>query len=245
MRTIGIERERFITNTQGIVVPAIGTLLPMVYHIAREYGVSKSRFSYELFAGQIEDRTPPSLNAEETKAALLENERCLQDAAKILGLGFDHSEFVETELVKAFDVNPFDERHGQIWRTIPNERRVAASVVAAVHVHVSATGQEAVQIINRCRGDVVDRLVSIGDHSNRRRIDAYRAMAETDGVPPIFENHSAMMAYIDSKGGEKNVWDLVRYKPSTGTVEFRMFGATPSVDEILGYLVACQNVLGD
>jgi hypothetical protein len=50
------------------------------------------------------------------------------------------------------------------------------------------------------------------------------------------------MERITSKGGEKNVWDLVWYKPSTKTVEFRMFGVTPNVEEILGYIKACCDV---
>lgn len=240
MRTFGIERERFIVNAQGIILPEIGRLLPTVQRLASEQGVSENLFSYELFAGQIEDRTPPSSSLEEIRTALLVNEKILQQAAKELGLGYDHSEFVETKYVDAFEVNPFDERHRQIWASIPSERRIAASVVAAVHVHVSATGEEAVKILNLCRSDVVNRLIVLGDHSDHRRINAYRTMAETDGVPPVFASFSEVMAYITSKGGEKNVWDLVRYKPSTMTVEFRMFGATPSEEEILGYVTACR-----
>ncbi len=240
MRTFGIERERFIVNAQGVVVPEIGRLLPAVQQLACEQGVSESLFSYELFAGQIEDRTPPCSSLEEIRAALLQNERVLQEAAGNLGLGFNHSEFVEANLVDVFEVNPFDERHRQIWASIPNERRIAASVVAAIHVHISVTGKEAVKILNLCRSDVINRLISLGDHSNLRRINAYRTMAETDGVPPMFASFSEVKAYIGSKGGEKDVWDLVRYKPSTKTVEFRMFGATPCVEEILGFVIACQ-----
>ncbi len=240
MRTFGVERERFIVNAQSIIVPEIGRLLPVVHRHARERGVSENLYSYELFAGQIEDRTPPSSTLEGIRTALLENERIMQEAARELGLGFDHSEFVEAKFVDAFEVNPFDERHRKIWDSIPSERRIAASVVAAIHVHISVTGKEAVKILNICRSDVINRLISLGDHSNLRRINAYRTMAETDGVPPMFASFSEVKAYIGSKGGEKNVWDLVRYKPSTKTVEFRMFGATPSIEEILGFVTACQ-----
>lgn len=244
MRTFGIERERFITNAHGKIVPAIGKLLPLVHRIARGRGLSENLFSFELFAGQVEDRTPPCLNLEAVKNALLANDGVLLEAAGILGLTFDHSEFADEEMVVAFEVNPFDERHQRIWASIPNDRRVAASVVAAVHVHVSVADEEAVRILNLCRRNVIDRLISIGDHSNLKRINAYRTMAETDGIPPMFAGFSEVMEYIASKGGEKNVWDLVRYKPSTKTVEFRMFGATQRVEEILGYVKACQNVSG-
>lgn len=242
MRTFGIERERFIINSQGKIIPAIGELLPLVHRIARERGLTENRFSFELFAGQIEDRTPPCNSHEEIKAALLENDDILLEAADSLNLGFDHSEFVEKEWVKAFKVNPFDERHRQIWASIPDDRRTAASIVAAVHIHISADNEEVVQILNLCRRDVVNHLIAIGDHSCFKRINAYCVMAETDGISPVFTNLSEVMEYIVSKGGEKNVWDFVRYKPSTQTVEFRMFGATQSVEEILGYVKACQDV---
>ena len=242
MRTFGIERERFIVNAQGKIIPAIGELLPCVHRLARERGLSENLFSFELFAGQIEDRTPPCCNLEAIRTALSANDGVLLEAASSLGLAFDHSKFVDEEMVVAFEVNPFDERHRRIWASIPNDRRIAASVIAAVHVHISVADEEAVRILNLCRKDVIDRLIAVGDHLSLKRINAYRMMAETDGVPPEFVSFSEVMAYITSKGGEKNVWDLVRYKPSTKTVEFRMFGATQSIEEILGYVKACQDV---
>ena len=94
MRTFGIERERFITNAQGKIVPAIGKLLPLVHRFAGERGLSEDMFSFELFAGQIEDRTPPCRNLGEIEAALLTNDKILIEAANIFGLRFDHSEFI-------------------------------------------------------------------------------------------------------------------------------------------------------
>ncbi len=244
MRTYGVERERFITNAQGEIVSAVGTLLPLVHQIASNRGLANIRFTYELFAGQIEDRTPPAENLQSVETALLENDEVLLAAADRLGLAFNHSEFVTPEKVVSFEVNPFDERHQQIWREISLDRRIPASTVTGVHVHISASENEAVKVLNRCRSDVIDRLIAIGDHSNLQRVNAYRTMAGVDGVPPLFACLSELMEYINAKGGEKNVWDFVRYKPSTQTVEFRMFGATQNVDEILGYVKACQQVFG-
>ncbi len=242
MRTFGIERERFIVNPEGKIVPAIGRLLPRIYQIAKQEKISKKLFSFELFAGQVEDRTPPCENMKTIKDALEINNSIMVKAVDEFGLSFDHSEFVEEKRVTLFEVNPFSERHQKIWNSISHERKVSASIVAAVHVHISVNDREAVRVINLCRKDVIDSLICIGDHSDFRRINAYRTMAETDGVPPIFSTFSELMEYIASKGGEKNVWDLVRFKPSTGTIEFRMFGATPSIKEIIGYIQACRDV---
>lgn len=241
-KTFGIERERFILNAQNQIVPEIGKLLPLVQKIARERDVSMDRFTYELFAGQIEDRTPPCCDLFSLRDSLVVNDNILNLAINKLNLSFDYSEFVDVEKIASFDVNPFDERHKKIWASIPEERRMSASVVAAVHVHISVNEDDAVQLLNLCRKDVVDHLISLGDHSCFKRINAYRIMAETDGVPPLFSNFSEVMNYITLSGGEKNIWDLVRYKPSTGTVEFRMFGTTPNVDEIIGYVNACLSV---
>ena len=245
MRTYGIERERFIQNAQGQIVPAIGALLPLVQQLARDGGLSENRFTFELFAGQIEDRTQPSGNLAEVRRALVQNDMLLSEAARQCGFTFDYSEFMELERIISLEVNPFDERHQKIWGVIPVDRKVAASVVAAVHVHISVAESEVAQCLNSCRLDVIERLITLGDHSGGARTNSYRVMAETNGVPPIFSNFSEVMAYITSKGGERNVWDLVRYKPTTGTVEFRMFGATESVDEVFGYIEACHRIVQD
>ena len=242
-RTFGVEREAFIINSVGQIVPAIGTLLPKVGEMAKAVNVPNELFTYEMFAGQIEDRTEPCSSLEELKAALTINKEVMDEAARLLNLSLSYTEIVAEDTITSLEVNPFSERHQQIWREIPHVRRVAASVVAAVHVHLSASEEEAVELLNRCRKKVVDGLVILGDHSDLRRINAYCTMAEIDGVPPTFSSFSELMNYIVSKGGEKNVWDLVRYKPSTRTVEFRMFGTTPSVSEIIGYVEACLDVV--
>lgn len=243
-KTIGIERERFIADSEGRIVSAIGTLLPEVWKEAGKQGVPEDLFTYELFAGQIEDRILPCRSLDEARESLLRNDRIMSAAASRLGLAYDYSEAVEADRIASLEVNPFDARHKQIWQSISPERRLSASIVAAVHVHISAAEDEAVRILNVCRPNVVDSLIRIGDHSGFRRINAYRGMAQTDGVPPVFSEFSGLMDYIGSKGGEKNVWDLVRYKPSTKTVEFRMFGATQSVDEAIGYVNACCELIG-
>jgi len=111
--------------------------------------------------------------------------------------------------------------------------------VVAVHVHLEVSPSKAVALLNYCREGIIENLIKLGDHSRGQRIKAYQAMAETNGVPPIFTNTKKLLDYIEHSGGEKNVWDLVRYKPSTGTVEFRMFGATENIREIIGYVEAC------
>lgn len=242
--TLGIERERFIISRyNNKIVSAIGTLLPKVQKIGKNMGLPVNLFGYELFAGQIEDRTLPCDSLPMLKNALIANDSVMDEVANQDGLAFDFSEFVEENQIEKLEVNPFDQRHQNIWRSISSERRSAASRVASVHVHLSVCEHKALRLLNACRKTEIERLISIGDHSQGRRIETYRKMAETDGIPPEFRSFEDVLAYINSHGGEKNVWDLVRYKPSTKTIEFRMFGSTNSVREVIGYVKACLELL--
>ena len=242
--TIGVERERFIMRrSDGKIVPMIGTLLPIIQNVAEKNALPPSLFCYELFAGQIEDRTMPCDSLRQLREALAANDSVMEEVANQNGLAFCFSEFIEESQIASLEVNPFDQRHQDIWGSLSQERRVAASAVAAVHIHLAVSEKKAVKLLNACRKEAVDRLSKIGDHSNGKRIAAYVTMAQTLGIPPVFSDFQSVIRYIDDHGGEKNVWDLVRYKPSTKTVEFRMFGATQSVEEIIEYGTACIELL--
>lgn len=242
METLGIEREWFITEN-GKIVPRISRFLPEVWKEAQKNGFSKNQFGFELFAGQIEDRTKISVSINELIASLSENEQLLRAVGRSMGLDIFCKDYVTEEELGELAVNPFDERHQKIWMEIPKERKVAASQVAATHVHVSVSLEKAVKVLNACRKELIDELVKLGDFSAGKRIEAYRVMAKTYGEPPLFGNGENLMAYISEHGGERNVWDLVRYKPSTGTVEFRMFGATTDEEKIVEFVEACQSVV--
>lgn len=241
-RTMGIEREQFITK-DGIVVPAIATLLPALKKECRRRGLSEERFSFELFAGQIEDRTPPAPTEEMLMVHLLENEAILETVGKSLDLGYACREYLPEAALGQLIANPFEVRHQEIWNRISRAKRVSASQVAAIHIHFSATAEEAVSVLNYCRADVIDGLSRLGDSSSGARLEAYRAMAQVYGDSPLFLDTGRLLTYIEGSGGEKNVWDLVRYKPSTGTIEFRMFGTTADHALIRRYIAAAQEVI--
>ncbi len=133
MRTFGIERERFIMS-RGQIVPAIGILLPRVHETAKNNNLPEKLFSYELFAGQIEDRTPPCRSLEEIKSALVLNDKIMSATAKQLGLAFDYSEIIDPDKITALEVNPFDSRHKNIWSSISLKKRIAASIVAGERI---------------------------------------------------------------------------------------------------------------
>ena len=242
MRSLGIERELFIIQN-GHIVPKIGELLPKLQEMAEKIGLSKNQFGFELFAGQVEDRTKIVQNINDLIQSLRENRRLLEIVGKQLNLNFMCKDYVDEEDLGELIVNPFDKRHQKIWLTLDKKRKIAASQVAAIHVHISVTGEEAVKVLNICRKKEIDRLAKLGDFSQGKRLRAYRIMAQVYGDPPEFNNLNELMAYITNKGGERNVWDMVRYKPSTRTIEFRMFGSTDKEDKIISFIKACQEII--
>ena len=139
-------------------------------------------------------------------------------------------------------VNPFDQRHKDIWNSISEERRLAASRVAATHVHIAVKEEQAVRVLKACDKTLIDCLIKIGDHSDGKRTTAYKIMSQSNGIPPVFSSTEQLLSYIQKHDGERNVWDLVRYKPSTGTIEFRMFGATEDIEEIAYYVEVCLDL---
>ena len=202
MRTLGIEREWFILENEQIV-PRIDKLLPKVRKAAENNGSfneSFEQFGYELFAGQIEDRTRPCSSIKGLMGSLSENEGLLRKVVELMRLEIICRDYVTEEELGELVVNPFDERHQKIWATIPKERKVAASQVAAIHTHISVAKGEAVRVLNACRREMIDRLVKLGDFSQGKRIRAYRKMAKTYGDPPMFKNSAELEAYIKKCG---------------------------------------------
>lgn len=242
--TMGIERERFIIRlSNGMIIPVIKDLLSKVQAVARKKGIPSELFGYELFAGQIEDRTPPCWSLEDLRRALIINDQILGEASLRDGLGFNFTEFAEESQITELAVNPFDQRHQKIWESISPERRLAASRVAAIHVHVAVADiNTAIKLLGLCDDNTINHLSKIGDHSDGKRLLAYRTMSQSTGIPPKFSTGDDLLKYIQEHGGERNVWDLVRYKPTTGTIEFRMFGTTKDIEEIIKYSEICLDL---
>ncbi|MFA7201634.1 MAG: hypothetical protein WC099_01400 [Candidatus Paceibacterota bacterium] len=241
-RTIGIEREWFILREDKIA-PLIGELLPELEAECERRNIPKELFSFELFAGQVEDRTLVTSNVVQTINSLFYNKELLLCVGKTLNMKFLCTEYVSAEDLGELVVNPFNPRHKEIWEKLETAEKIAASQVAAVHIHLGVSLEEAVSVLNFCRRSVIDDLCELGDFSLGMRMQSYRTMAKVYGDPPLFENTDRLLSYIESKGGEKNVWDLVRYKPSTGTIEFRMFGAIDNDVHIIRFINACRRIL--
>jgi len=239
--SIGVERERFIVKN-GIIVPMIGELLPVVKKKAKEEGIDPNQFSYELESSQIEDRSKVCDSVADLRRSLLENDDILALAAELLELDYEFSEYVEASRFSELKVNSFNERHQILFEKLNNEMKMCAAQVAAIHVHFGVNRRDIVRCLN-IQKEKLEYLIKLGDHSNMLRMKSYLKISNNVCFPPEFNSYDEVMNYISSKGGEKNVYDVIRYKPSTETIELRMFGTTSDNEEVIKYVEESANVL--
>ncbi len=219
---VGIERERFLKNSEGIYVPQAKIFLSEI---------KDPRWTHELSACQVEDRTDPRDNLLELKYDLIRNTNS----------GILVAEKMETKLVceevASYDM-PLDvfptERYENISRAISTDRLRSACRVAGIHIHIGVGSvKDAISTHNACV-EHMEELIHMGDHSSGERIALYKEMAEK-WEPPTYENTEHFLETALREGfadDPKRCYHFVRISVH-GTVECRMFGITPHEDEII------------
>lgn len=230
---VGIERERFLKNADGLYLPHAEKFL---------FEVKDSHWTHELSACQVEDRTDPRNNLLELKYDLIRNTNNGVCAAEK-----SNAEII-TEEVAASDMplNVFPlERYKNIVRNITEDRLRAACRVAGTHIHMGVGSiDEAIRINNVCAAHTSE-LIRMGDHSSGARIALYKEMAG-QWESPQYENtdHFFETARAENFSDDpKHCYHLVRISIH-GTVECRMFGVTPYEDEIIYWVEFLKHITG-
>lgn len=230
---IGIERERFLKNAEGLYMPHAEKFLSEI---------KDPHWTHELSACQVEDRTDPQSNLLELKYDLIHNTNNGVYAAE------KNSAKIITEEVAARDM-PLDvfplERYKNIVRNITEDRLRAACRVAGTHIHIGVGSvDEAIRVHNVCAAHTSE-LIHIGDHSSGARIALYKEMAG-QWKSPQYENaeHFFETATVENFSDDpKHCYHLVRISIH-GTVECRMFGVTPHEDEIIYWVEFLKQITG-
>lgn len=229
---VGVERERFLVLPSGILVPRSGEFLRLI---------NDSRWTYELSACQVEDRTRPCKDASQVKLELLENDNNGRTVAEKLQLRLLTKEVQDAEM--PLDVYP-DPRYLAIVRSIPKERLSAACRVTGTHLHFGMKDiNDALRAYNALLPHV-DELCLMGDHSQGERIRLYKEMA-VNWEPPAYENSEHFFETALKDGfveNPRNCWHLIRISVH-GTVELRMFGVTRYADEIVEWISYVRSIL--
>ena len=247
---VGIERECFIIDGNGTIVP----YAPRVLAHIREHGWQsvegkplfdlENAVGYELSACQIETRTRP-LSIDQIGAELYWQDQELSRSLTQLGLSPLHAEVAPESM--PLDVYPDPTgRYAAITKTMPQEILLAACRVIGTHVHIGMPDHEtALRVYNRVIGEC-EALCALGDNSSGERLAIYKIVAP-DASPKPFDTWEAFFQTALEEGyaeDPRKCWTLIRIS-GHGTIEFRMFGCTASLDRISSWARRCLRLCLD
>ncbi len=229
---IGTERECFLTR-DGFIVPIAAEIISKVN--------GTGNYGYELSACQLEMRTNPT-TVDNIGSALHESQKLLTEHETSLGFQALHTEVAPYSM--PLDVYPDPTgRYQVITKEMPMDVLRAACRVAGTHVHIGmASPEHAITAYNAVLPEI-PKLCAMGDKSNNERLEIYKVMAP-DFEPPRYENWEDYERYALSHGfsnSPRNCWHLVRISVH-GTIEFRMFGATPNIEEVTEWAKYCHSI---
>ncbi len=227
---VGIEREAFIADDEGNIRPWASKVLATIG--------DSPRFGYELSACQIEDRSGPC-RIENVMAELKYNEDILTRVERELNFKRQFNEVGPEDM--PLDVYPDPTgRYRIITEKMPREILLAACRVIGTHIHIGMLDQQtALRIYNSVRQFTED-LSQLGDHSHGERLSIYAQVAP-DNQPPHYNSWEDFHLKAKANGFDKDprkCWHLIRISKH-GTLEFRMFGATQSIEEIYSWALRC------
>lgn len=231
---IGIERECHFKNRKGKIVP-------LAVKVLNYLGSQGGHFGYELSACQLEWRIGPCFLSE-LKGKLMEDETTLKKTGEKLGFACSFDEVAPEDM--PLDVYPDSTRRFQrMVKNLPRRVLLAACQVIATHVHIGMPGYQTAlkaynSVINR-----LNELCRLGDHSDGRRLEVYRMMA-SNCIPPHYNSWQDFYDLSVKDGfteDPRSCWHLIRISIH-GTIEFRMFGATDNLEEIVSWATLCREL---
>lgn len=231
----GIEREFFLANAYGQIVPRAQIVYEALHS---QWG---ELFTYELSACQIESRSeivaPESLGQH------------LSDCEDRLDSVLHRLNLQKLYLEVAPDTMPLDVfpdpsgRYAKLKEQMSRETLLAACQVAGTHVHVGMPDHETALRVYNFVIQYCDELCMVGDGSSGRRLSIYKKVAQNCHPLP-YENwaHFHSVAVREGFAEEpRNCWTLIRITKH-GTIEFRMFGVTESIPRLVEWALRCRNL---
>ncbi|MDO8571805.1 MAG: hypothetical protein Q7R79_03950 [bacterium] len=230
---VGIERECFLTRGEGNIVPLASDVLRLLS--------DRQRFGYELSACQLEDRVGPCIIGDLSSQFAL-NEQEIQRAEAQLGFERLYIEVAPESM--PLDVFPDPTgRYQEITTNMPRETLLAACRVAATHIHVGMPSHAVALSVYNMVIKHLDRLCQLGDRSDGQRLQIYHIMAP-DYLPRPYADWEKFYEEACEKkfdGDPRRCWHLIRLSVH-GTIEFRMFGSTPDVEQIVLWADDCRRL---
>lgn len=246
---VGVEREYFITDKQGVIIPKAHQVLAQAILVGPpgpggEILSPDESFGYELSACQIESRIGPC-RLENLMSHLIKARGSLTIYLSQAGFNCDTYEVAPADM--PLDVYPDPSgRYQKITKDMPRHILLAACRVIGTHIHIGMPDHStALKVYNQVIKQY-DRLCTLGNGSFGERLDIYKTVAP-DCDPPPYENWTEFYKYAQAKGFDQDprkCWTLIRISKH-GTIEFRMFGATSSLDRIVSWAALCHRLCNE
>jgi glutamate---cysteine ligase / carboxylate-amine ligase len=232
--TLGVEEELFLID------PASGQLAPMAATVLERVGLGRDRVDHELFAAELELRTPVLRDAGEVPAALEQSRAAARTAgATLLGAGLHPAaQLWDAQIV------PLER-----YRRVEDEMRdlIRRTPECALHVHVGMPDENtAIRVHNGLRGwlPLLAGLAAASPFWFGRESGLASARSAVvraypgRGIPPVLrdmEHWEAVVAEAMASGGLRDYtflwWDL-RLHPRLGTVEVREMDSQGRMDDV-------------
>lgn len=230
---VGVERECFTCDRTSKIVPYAHKVLASIK--------KGTEFGYELSACQVETRVGPCL-LEELHNHLDERNRQLNAAFADNDLFALHAEVAPEDM--PLDVYPDPTgRYQMITKNMPRKILLAACRVAATHIHVGMRDHDmALHVYNYVIRHFAE-LCEVGNGSFGERLAIYKQMAP-DYEPKSYVSWGKYYQTALANGfteDPRKCWTLIRISVH-GTIEFRMFGATDSLDRIVNWASYCHRL---
>jgi len=256
---VGVERECFLCDESGKIVPVAPQVLSCLEKfipspscfVGSDSWESPKDFGYELSACQLESRVGPcrlhrlaqELRSNDKEVQVIERKPTHQALGKTWP--WFSRLFIEVGPEDIpLDVYPDPSgRYKRITKKMPREILLAACRVIGTHVHIGMPDHEtALRVYNEVIRDT-DMLCEKGDGSNGKRLEIYKVMAKNWNPPFYVDWDSFYQAAV--RGGftedPRRCWTLIRISVH-GTIEFRMFGATASIEKVVSWATLCHSL---
>ena len=239
---VGVEREQFVIDPEtNEIVPHAARYLSHIEGLGGAIHHMKYQFGYELSACQIESKIGPC-SLDRIEEQLNQSEQFLSSVDGKLSLGRLNLEVAPRDVPLDIYPDPTG-RYQKITQRMDKDVLKAACRVAATHIHIGMPDIDtAIKSYNRSI-ESLDTLIRMGDHSKGQRMSLYPLMAkrhlpEIILSPKDFFEQAVTFGYDEDP---RKCWTLIRISVH-GTLEFRMFGATDSIPEIMEWVKQCHKL---
>ncbi len=235
---IGVEQECFLANKKGEIKPYAVHVLRKLKAAVTGHGYT---YAHELSACQLEYRIGPS-PLEGLLDQLLLAEGDLIKVITKSRFRRIHSEVGPTDMSLAISPDPSG-RYEKIAKRLPKAVLSDACRIIGTHIHIGMPDHAtALKVYNRVIKKL-RRLCNLGDGSAGKRMRMYQHVSKGCRVKRYERwrefHHDARVQGFEFD--PRSCWSLIRISRH-GTIEFRMFGATSSIEQVAYWANVCHDL---